>query len=72
MNEMIAPQGAGPRADRRSENVRSSSTNSPTPRSAGSIIAFHRANADFAPGETGLICSFGAGYSAGTVFVRKR
>jgi beta-ketodecanoyl-[acyl-carrier-protein] synthase len=40
--------------------------------SAGSIIAFHRANDDFARGETGLICSFGAGYSAGTVFVRKR
>jgi beta-ketodecanoyl-[acyl-carrier-protein] synthase len=40
--------------------------------SAGSIIAFHRANADFASGETGLICSFGAGYSAGTVFVRRR
>jgi beta-ketodecanoyl-[acyl-carrier-protein] synthase len=40
--------------------------------SAGSIIAFHRANEDFAAGETGLICSFGAGYSAGTVFVRKR
>jgi beta-ketodecanoyl-[acyl-carrier-protein] synthase len=40
--------------------------------SAGSIIAFHRTNGDFAPGETGLICSFGAGYSVGTVFVRKR
>ena len=40
--------------------------------SAGSIIAFHRRNDDFAAGETGLICSFGAGYSAGTVFVRKR
>ena len=40
--------------------------------SAGSIIAFHRASGDFAPGDTGLICSFGAGYSAGTVFVRKR
>ncbi len=40
--------------------------------SAGSIIAFHRANSDFAAGDTGLICSFGAGYSAGTVFVRKR
>jgi beta-ketodecanoyl-[acyl-carrier-protein] synthase len=40
--------------------------------SAGSIIAFHKANDDFAGGETGLICSFGAGYSAGTVFVRKR
>jgi beta-ketodecanoyl-[acyl-carrier-protein] synthase len=39
--------------------------------SAGSIIAFHRKNDDFASGETGLICSFGAGYSAGTVFVRK-
>jgi beta-ketodecanoyl-[acyl-carrier-protein] synthase len=40
--------------------------------SAGSIIAFHKTNADFKPGETGLICSIGAGYSAGTVFVRKR
>jgi len=40
--------------------------------SAGSIIAFHLHNDGFAPGETGLICSFGAGYSAGTVFVRKR
>ena len=39
--------------------------------SAGSIIAFHQNNADFAAGEIGLICSFGAGYSAGTVFVRK-
>jgi len=40
--------------------------------SAGSIIAFHLHHDGFAPGETGLICSFGAGYSAGTVFVRKR
>lgn len=39
--------------------------------SAGSIIAFHQHSADLAPGDTGLICSFGAGYSAGTVFVRK-
>ena len=40
--------------------------------SAGSIIAFHLHNEGFVAGETGLICSFGAGYSAGTVFVRKR
>jgi len=40
--------------------------------SAGSIIAFHLHQDDMATGETGLICSFGAGYSAGTVFVRKR
>jgi beta-ketodecanoyl-[acyl-carrier-protein] synthase len=40
--------------------------------SAGSIIAFHLHSNDFKSGETGLICSFGAGYSAGTVFVKKR
>lgn len=39
--------------------------------SAGSIIAFHRHSEDLGAGDTGLICSFGAGYSAGTVFVRK-
>tara|TARA_R110000751_G_scaffold2018_12_gene9686 strand:+ start:3287 stop:4429 length:1143 start_codon:yes stop_codon:yes gene_type:complete len=39
--------------------------------SAGSIIAFHMHNEDLAAGDTGLICSFGAGYSAGAVFVRK-
>ncbi len=39
--------------------------------SAGSIIAFHKHSADFKAGEKGLICSFGAGYSAGTVFVEK-
>lgn len=39
--------------------------------SAGSIIAFHQHSEDLKAGDTGLICSFGAGYSAGTVFVRK-
>ena len=39
--------------------------------SAGSIIAFHKHSVDFKAGEKGLICSFGAGYSAGTVFVEK-
>ena len=40
--------------------------------SAGSIIAFHKHSNDLQRGDLGLICSFGAGYSAGTVFVRKR
>lgn len=40
--------------------------------SAGSIIAFAKHSDDFAEGETGLICSFGAGYSVGSVIVRKR
>ncbi len=39
--------------------------------SAGSIIAFHLHSEDLVAGDTGIICSFGAGYSAGTVFVRK-
>ena len=39
--------------------------------SAGSIIAFHLNSDDLEDGDSGLICSFGAGYSAGTVFVRK-
>lgn len=40
--------------------------------SAGSIIAFHKHSGDFKPGEKGLICSFGAGYSAGVVVVEKK
>ena len=40
--------------------------------SAGSIIAFHRHSADLKAGDLGVICSFGAGYSIGSVAVRKR
>ena len=39
--------------------------------SAGSIIAFHKHKQDFKAGEIGVICSFGAGYSAGSVIVRR-
>lgn len=39
--------------------------------SAGSIIAFHKHRDDLAPGDLGVICSFGAGYSAGSVIMRK-
>ena len=39
--------------------------------SAGSIIAFDKYSGDFKPGDIGLICSFGAGYSAGVIVVRK-
>ena len=70
MNEMIGKRVLG-REPTPEENVIILDEYANTS-SAGSIIAFHRANDDFAKGETGLICSFGAGYSAGTVFVRKR
>jgi beta-ketodecanoyl-[acyl-carrier-protein] synthase len=39
--------------------------------SAGSIIAFHRHRQGLRNGDRGLICSFGAGYSIGSVIVRK-
>ncbi len=39
--------------------------------SAGSIIAFSRYSDDLNPGDTGVICSFGAGYSVGSVIVRR-
>ena len=38
---------------------------------AGSIIAFHNHRDDLKAGDKGLICSFGAGYSAGSIFVQK-
>jgi beta-ketodecanoyl-[acyl-carrier-protein] synthase len=38
---------------------------------AGSIIAFHLHSDDLKTGDRGLISSFGAGYSAGTIFVQK-
>ena len=39
--------------------------------SAGSIIAFHEHRADLLVGQQGVICSFGAGYSVGSVVVQK-
>ena len=39
--------------------------------SAGSIIAFHRHSEDLNAGDVGLLCSFGAGYSAGSVILKK-
>ena len=69
MNRLIAQRVLGHEADDdESPTVLDTYGNTS---SAGSIIAFHLHNEDLAAGDTGLICSFGAGYSAGTVFVRK-
>lgn len=69
MNRLIAQRVLGHEADEdESPTVLDTYGNTS---SAGSIIAFHRHSDDLATGDTGLICSFGAGYSAGTVFVRK-
>lgn len=39
--------------------------------SAGSIIAFSKYSDDMTDGDKGLICSFGAGYSVGSVLVER-
>ena len=39
--------------------------------SAGSVIAFHKFSDDLARGDLGLLCSFGAGYSVGSVILKK-
>jgi beta-ketodecanoyl-[acyl-carrier-protein] synthase len=39
--------------------------------SAGSIIAFHKHQADLVAGDLGVICSFGAGYSIGSVVIER-
>jgi beta-ketodecanoyl-[acyl-carrier-protein] synthase len=39
--------------------------------SAGSIIAFSKYSDDLKDGDLGLICSFGAGYSVGSVLVQR-
>jgi beta-ketodecanoyl-[acyl-carrier-protein] synthase len=39
--------------------------------SAGAIIAFHKYNDDLKIGDIGVLCSFGAGYSIGSVVLRK-
>lgn len=40
--------------------------------SAGSIIAFHKCRDGLSAGDPAVLCSFGAGYSVGSVILRKR
>jgi len=40
--------------------------------SAGSVIAFAQHRAGIVPGELGLLCSFGAGYSVGSALLERR
>ncbi len=39
--------------------------------SAGSVIAFHKHRDDFKAGEVGVLCSFGAGYSIGSIILKR-
>jgi beta-ketodecanoyl-[acyl-carrier-protein] synthase len=39
--------------------------------SAGSVIAFHKYHQDLGAGDVGVLCAFGAGYSAGSVVMKR-
>jgi beta-ketodecanoyl-[acyl-carrier-protein] synthase len=40
--------------------------------SAGSVIAFGLNHEDLVAGDVGVLCSFGAGYSIGSLLLKKR
>ncbi|MDF1780666.1 MAG: beta-ketoacyl-ACP synthase III [Alcanivoracaceae bacterium] len=69
MNELIAKRVLGRPADRIEAPVILDEYANTS--SAGSIIAFHKHNADLPKGAQGVICSFGAGYSIGSVIVER-
>ena len=69
MNQLIAKRVLGREA---------SATEAPTildqyanTSSAGSVRAFHKHRDDFVAGDLGVLCSFGAGYSIGSIILRK-
>lgn len=70
MNQLIAKKVLGRDADTQEAPVILDEYANTS--SAGSIIAFHKYRSDMKSGEVGVICSFGAGYSAGSVIVRRR
>ncbi|MFN3960237.1 MAG: beta-ketoacyl-ACP synthase III [Parvularculaceae bacterium] len=69
MNELIAKRVLGRDASRTDAPIILDEYANTS--SAGSIIAFHKHRADLKPGDIGVISGFGAGYSAGSVIVRR-
>jgi len=69
MNDLIGARVLGRTPERHEQpNILQDYANTS---SAGSIIAFSQFSDDLKPGDLGVICSFGAGYSAGSVIVKK-
>ena len=69
MNELIARKvlGRDP-SDIESPTILDTYANTS---SAGSIIAFNKFHEDFEPGELGVLSSFGAGYSIGSIVLKR-
>jgi beta-ketodecanoyl-[acyl-carrier-protein] synthase len=70
MNKMVIKQLLG--EDVKEEDVPTIIDRYANTASAGSIIAFHLHNNDLKKDDIGVICSFGAGYSVGSLVLRKR
>ena len=69
MNQLIAKRVLGREAtDAESPTILDQYANTS---SAGSVIAFHKHHADLVPGDVGVLCAFGAGYSAGSVVLQR-
>lgn len=69
MNELIAKRVLGREATRADAPIILDEYANTS--SAGSIIAFHKYRDDLTAGDVGVISGFGAGYSAGSVIVRR-
>lgn len=69
MNDFIGKKilGRTPAADEQPNILQDYANTS----SAGSIIAFSKYSEDLGEGDLGLICSFGAGYSVGSVILKR-
>jgi beta-ketodecanoyl-[acyl-carrier-protein] synthase len=70
MNKMVIKQLLG--EDVKAETIPTILERYANTASAGSIIAFHLHNDDLKKDDIGVICSFGAGYSVGSLVLRKR
>jgi beta-ketodecanoyl-[acyl-carrier-protein] synthase len=69
MNEWIARKVLG--RDATAEEAPSVLEEYANTSSCGSIITFHKHRAGIASGDIGVICSFGAGYSVGSIIVQR-
>lgn len=69
MNQLIARRVLGrPASDDEAPTILDEYANTS---SAGSVIAFHKYRDDLVTGDRGVLCSFGAGYSIGSVVLSK-
>lgn len=68
MNQLVLKKLVGEASEDRAPLILDEFANTA---SAGSIVAFHKHRDDLVSGDVGVICSFGAGYSVGSVVVRK-